>query len=72
MTPPPDDHRREGRACDDMDDLEAWPNCSVADCEYKACLSLNSDKCFHHTQGRNPPMSYEEYQGMTKETTHDR
>ncbi len=47
--------------CADMVYAEDWPNCSVPDCEYKACLSLESEKCFHHTQGRNPPMSFEEY-----------
>jgi hypothetical protein len=29
----------------------AWPNCSVPDCQFKTCLSLNSDKCYPHTTG---------------------
>jgi hypothetical protein len=32
-------------------DLEAWPNCVVADCPFKSCLSLRSDKCYGHTLG---------------------
>lgn len=44
-----------------MEDLEEWPNCEVADCEYKACLALNSSKCYAHTLGRNPVMSFSEY-----------
>jgi hypothetical protein len=28
-----------------------WPNCSVPDCQFKACLSLHSDKCYPHTTG---------------------
>lgn len=45
----------------DAETLDAWPNCSVPDCEYKSCLSLNSDKCFSHTYGRSPAMSFEDY-----------
>lgn len=30
---------------------DAWPDCPVRGCEFKICLALNSDKCFHHTQG---------------------
>ncbi len=47
---------------------DLWPNCSVPDCEYKSCRSLHSDKCFAHTQGRNPEMSFAEYmrRGVTK------
>lgn len=28
-----------------------WPNCPIADCPNKICLSLNSDKCWPHTVG---------------------
>ncbi len=55
---------RDPGQCSDFADaktLDAWPNCSVADCEYKSCLSLDSDKCFAHAQGRNPSMSLDEY-----------
>jgi hypothetical protein len=41
-------------------DLENWPNCSVADCEYKACLSAESDKCHAHTFGL-PLVPFAEY-----------
>lgn len=30
-------------------DLDAWPNCAVADCENK--VTWESDKCFPHTHG---------------------
>lgn len=30
-------------------ELAVWPNCSVADCENKACRSESSDKCHPHT-----------------------
>lgn len=49
-------------------DLSAWPNCSIPDCDYKSCLSLGSNKCFAHTHGRNPTMSYEEYQSQPEPT----
>jgi hypothetical protein len=39
---------------------EAWPNCSIPDCEYKACLSADSDKCYGHTFG-TPMVPFEEY-----------
>lgn len=38
-----------------------WPNCSVPDCDFKSCESMNSDKCYPHTMGRNPKCSFEEY-----------
>ena len=28
-----------------------WPDCPVDGCNNKICLSLNSDKCFPHTDG---------------------
>lgn len=31
--------------------LDEWPNCVVADCPAKSCLSLASDKCWPHTVG---------------------
>lgn len=37
-----------------------WPNCSVVECDYKACLSLGSDKCYAHTNGLSIP-SLEDY-----------
>lgn len=30
-------------------DFDAWPNCSVPDCEYK--VTHDSDKCFPHARG---------------------
>jgi len=32
--------------------LGDWPNCSVPDCPNKACLHLESDKCWPHTVGQ--------------------
>lgn len=29
----------------DYPELMAWPNCVTADCEHKACASLNSKYC---------------------------
>lgn len=48
-------------SCGGEVEVDTWPNCSVPDCEYKSCLSMNSDKCYAHTMGRNPEMSFEEY-----------
>jgi hypothetical protein len=36
-----------------------WPNCSVADCEYKAYIP-DSDRCYFHHTGKAPP-PFEEY-----------
>lgn len=46
--------------CDFAGDPEAWPNCSVADCEYKACISAGSDKCYGHTFG-TPMIPFDKY-----------
>jgi hypothetical protein len=32
-------------------DFDNWPDCPVDGCKNKICLSLNSDKCFPHTEG---------------------
>lgn len=29
--------------------LGSWPNCTVPDCENKACLKFGSAKCYPHT-----------------------
>ena len=42
--------------------LGAWPNCVVPDCEHKACLHLNSDKCWPHTVVLQPMNCHD---GMT-------
>ena len=47
-------------SCGGVVDLDTWPNCSVPDCEYKSCLSLNSDKCYAHTLGLQP-IPFDEY-----------
>jgi hypothetical protein len=31
--------------------FDEWPDCPVRGCQFKICLALNSDKCFHHTPG---------------------
>ena len=31
--------------------LEDWPNCAEPGCVFKACLALDSHKCFQHTPG---------------------
>lgn len=31
--------------------IDDWPDCPVPGCPNKICLSLNSDRCFPHTQG---------------------
>jgi hypothetical protein len=31
------------------EELAAWPNCPIPDCEWKACLSLDSYRCWRHT-----------------------
>jgi hypothetical protein len=45
--------------------LEDWPNCSVPGCEYKSCTSLQSEKCYAHTQGFDP-VPFDEYQKSGK------
>lgn len=42
-----DDHEEEIPA----EVLVAWPNCAVPDCPNKACLMLNSARCYAHTTG---------------------
>lgn len=56
-------------SCGGIIDIDDWPNCSIPDCEYKSCRSLRSDKCFAHTHGHNPELSFEEYmrRGVTKD-----
>lgn len=39
-----------------MKTLRDWPNCEVPDCPNKACLRLDSDKCYPHTMDPNAPM----------------
>ena len=46
------------------DRLEEWPNCSVSDCEYKACLSLNTGMCYGHSLNL-PIIPFEEYMQIT-------
>lgn len=36
---------------DELIDISDWPDCPVEGCEFKTCVALNSDKCFHHTPG---------------------
>jgi hypothetical protein len=39
-------------ACADYaDDPENWPNCSVPDCPYKACVWLLQGMCYPHSKG---------------------
>lgn len=53
--------------CEDIADLLGeWPNCCVPDCEYKACLSLSSARCYAHTLGETP-MPFDEYVKQSRE-----
>ena len=54
------------QGCRDFATEREWPNCSVPDCEFKSCLSLNSDKCYPHTMGRNPRCTFDEYMSGEK------
>lgn len=46
--------------CRDLkNDQQFRPNCSVADCDYKAQPATGM--CFAHSHGRNPVMTFEQY-----------
>lgn len=40
--------------------VDAWPNCSTPDCEFKSCLSEGSDKCYGCLMG-TPRQTMEQY-----------
>lgn len=42
------------------EELAAWPNCSVPDCEYKSWRGGGSPMCHAHSHGRTP-IPFEEY-----------
>jgi len=47
--------------CSDKADAEEGPNCAIPDCEFKACLSLDSELCYRHATGL-PPITMAEYE----------